>query len=70
MNCTFTLLLFYYLMMGFQRLGFIRTYWKEVFSLELSYRVLVYYHTQDLFRNQKCFAFQSLLAFGMSASPK
>lgn len=57
MNCTFTLLLFYYLMTGFQRLGFIRTYWREVFSLELSYRVLVYYHTQDLSGNQEYFTF-------------
>lgn len=62
MNCTFTLLFLYYLMIGFQRLGFIRTYWRDVFSLELSYRVPVYYHTLDLLGNQKRSAFRSLWA--------
>lgn len=70
MNCTFTRLLFYYLMIGFQRLCFIRTYPREVFSLELSYGVLEDYRTQDHFRNQKCLAFQVPLALRMSAFPK
>lgn len=69
MNCTFTLLLFYYLMIGFHRVRFIRTYWREVFSRELSYGVLVDYCTQDHFRSQRWLAFQVPLALRMSASP-
>lgn len=57
-------------MIGFQRLCFIRTYPREVFSLELSYGVLEDYRTQDHFRNQKCLAFQVPLALRMSAFPK
>lgn len=63
MNCTFTLLLFYYLMIGFQRLGFIRTYWRDVMSSASSwatgYRCIT---ALWIFGNQKRSAFRSLWA--------